>query len=670
MRITIRGFATMSFFIAVLMCATFFSFADPCSAWDADDFLAVPRADSVYESVLTNRRVKRFVGSWYIEFWGNRTLYARERGNYLKEAASAGMTGPFAMKVVQQYGEAAVDSMFKEFGICFPFSPHFYPEYGSLSTAVKKAGATFYHPQGYGSFERGKVAAWDSKLAEIATAEMEQWLTKYGKKPWLAYIFGYDEPFNYNMTVRYPGGVDRVNREIHAKYKLALSLTPQDTTLAVPWELSDPGVLNRPARDVALLRIAVLRWMNEQLYIASKPEYDLARKLAPGIEYHTYNRNAINMADFIENKVSDCIDRIDQSVLYPISDSFSADPYPTFNLERDGRERSVYHVGFISKLITDLAAGKSSKIIMQGFRFSGLLPTNRDIREWTSQAAKAGVTHLDWFGTQRYDNPEFYREVLRLSHVWNNMPALDIPKSEDIAVIYSDDSRNGVNDGMLHQFYMLHALLGEHAGAWFRFVGENHVRKGLQSLDTAKLIFAPELRYASKPFTATLTERVKKGATLVMLDPDAFDWDIETGSLARERREIMGCPEGTPRDASYIVPTPAGAARFKGIDRLILRPAPAGTVARTFKVPGDAKVLFTYEDGYPAVYSRKLGGGEVIVFTAVPFGDSKFAIEPHNWDRFFAALCDERSIARNLPIWDFLIPSSGGEVATYPLLNR
>ncbi len=118
------------------------------------------------------------------------------------------------------------------------------------------------------------------------------------------------------------------------------------------------------------------------------------------------------------------------------------------------------------------------------------------------------------------------------------------------------------------------------------------------------------------------------------------------------------------------LPTTEGAARFKGIDRLILRPAKTGTIARTLKIPGDAKILFTYEDGQPAVYSRRLGGGEVIVFAVMPFGDSEFAVEPHNWDTFFAALCDERSIARNLPIWDFLIPASGGEVATYPLLNR
>jgi hypothetical protein len=462
-----------------------------------------------------------------------------------------------------------------------------------------------------------------------------------------------------------PGGVDRVNRELKEKYGVPIPLSVQDTTIAIPWEISDPAVLNKPFHELAMLRIAVWRWLNEQLYLASKPEYDLVKKYAPHAEYHTYNHNAINMAGFMEKNVNDTIDRIDQALLYPITDSYSADPYPTFNLERDGKARSVYHVGFISKFITDLAAGKSSKIIMQGFRFSGLLPTLGNIREWTSQAAKAGVTHLDWFGTQRYDNPEFYREVLRLSHIWKEMPALDIPKTSEIDVLFSDDSRNAVNDDIMHSFYMLHVLLGERVGAWFRFTGENHVRKGLQSLDEAKLIIAPELGYVSKSFAETLVARVKQGATLVMLDPDALVWDIETGSLASYRKELMGCPAGKPRDTSHILPTADGSARFKGITMLYIQAAKTGAVARTLTLPKDARVLFTYEDGAPAVFSRRLGKGEVIVFGAMPFGNSELALSPKGWDIVFTALCDELAIKRNLPLWDFLIPSTGGGVATY-----
>lgn len=217
----------------------------------------------------------------------------------------------------------------------------------------------------------------------------------------------------------------------------------------------------------------------------------------------------------------------------------------------------------------------------------------------------------------------------------------------------------------MHAFYMLHVLLGERVGAWFRFTGENHVRKGLQSLDAAKLIIAPELGYVSKSFAETLIARVKQGATLVMLDPDALVWDIETGSLASFRKEFLGCPAGKPRDASHILPAAEGAARFKDIRMLNIQAAKTGAIARTLTLPKDARVLFTYEDGSPAVFSRRLGKGEVIVFGAMPFGNSELALNPKGWDTFFAALCDELAIQRNLPIWDFRIPATGGGVATY-----
>ncbi|MHB9027208.1 MAG: hypothetical protein ACYC9O_00415 [Candidatus Latescibacterota bacterium] len=65
------------------------------------------------------------------------------------------------------------------------------------------------------------------------------------------------------------------------------------------------------------------------------------------------------------------------------------------------------------------------------------------------------------------------------------------------------------------------------------------------------------------------------------------------------------------------------------------------------------------------MFSRRLGKGEAIVFGAMPFGNSELALNPKGWDTFFAALCDELAIRRNLPLWDLLIPATGGRVATF-----
>jgi len=90
--------------------------------------------------------------------------------------------------------------------------------------------------------------------------------------------------------------------------------------------------------------------------------------------------------------------------------------------------------------------------------------------------------------------------------------------------------------------------------------------------------------------------------------------------------------------------------------------------ARVLVPPSGADILFTYEDGSPAAYSRKLGNGEVIVFGAMPFQDSELAVAPGAWETFFSGLVDERKIARDLPIWRFLFPEKGGEIDFLPPL--
>jgi hypothetical protein len=636
-----------------------------------DDQLAVTRANPEYKNVLTGRKIDRKVLSWY-NGYGARAkgytdeMWAEELGHIMTESAAAGIDGPFVPNSSRPLGQSRIEELNKSIGMKFPYMIHS----SALSQQAKRAGAKFIFGAKYGSGEYGQAACFDPRYIEITEASVEKFLKENGKSPWLSCVLGMDEPLNYAGTARTPGAVDIVNKALKEKYGVTIALTPIDSSKAYYEWPTDPSILNKPERDVALLRIAVWRWLNEQLYVNAKHEYDLVRRYAPGLEYHAYNRNAINIADFINNAVRNSLDRVDQSAIYDVTDCYSADPYPTGNLQRDGKDRALYHVGFIAKFITDLAGEKPSKIIMQAFKFTGLFPTLGNLREWTSQAAKAGVTHLEWYGWPRNDNPELYREMLRMSRLWKDMPALDIPKTAGIAVIFSDDSRNAVNDAGMNSYYSLHVILGETLGAWYAFTGENLVRKGHQSLDAAKLIIAPELSYVSSDFARKLTDRVKNGATLVVLDPDALNWDIETGSLAAFRKELLGCPLGTSCEASQLNPTAEGKARFKGIDNLLLTRGERGVVARTLKTPSDAKVLFTFGDGKPAVYSRKVGKGEVIVFGGQPFGSTAQALRPLGWEKLLSSLCDELSIKRDLPIWRFLFPETGGEIAVYDPLVK
>jgi hypothetical protein len=275
------------------------------------------------------------------------------------------------------------------------------------------------------------------------------------------------------------------------------------------------------------------------------------------------------------------------------------------------------------------------------------------------------VTHLEWFGDPRSEDPPLYQAMLRVTRQWKDLPALDIPKRADVAVIFSDDSRAATNDDHLNAHYLLHCLLGEKLGIWYTFVGENSVRKGHQSLAGYKLIFAPSLSYVSRPFAEGLTAAVRAGATLVVFDPDALTYDIETGPLASQRKELLGTALGSKRECSHFLAAPEGKRRFPETRLMLIEPGKSGEIARTLEIPNDARVLFNYEDGTPGVYARRLGKGEVIVFGAMPLADTGPAytigtsglLGATGWDTFLATLAKEKNIKTDLPIWRFELPA-------------
>lgn len=633
----------------------------------ADDQLKIDRPDAVYKSVLTEKFVDRRVSSWYQGFYLSHMppeiqkqytpkMWAEEQANILTEAGEAGMDGPFATWSLSVLRGEGADSLFQKYGMMLPYTSHS----GAVSRDAREIGAKFAGTD-------KAVACWDTAYIQAAGRYSEYWLNQWGKSRWLSVVMGKDEPLNDAYTIRDPAVVRMVNEELKKEYGVTIELSPGDMEQTWDQWPTDPNILDKPPRDVALLRIAMWRWLNRQIYLAARHEHEIVRRLAPGKVYQAYNRNAINIRDVINKPVNHSIDFVDQSVIYDVTDLFSADPYPTLNLSRDGKSRALYHVGFVSKMVTDLAAGKQVKMILQAFKYMGVLPTGDDLREWASQAVKTGASHLEWYSlyNNRFAWPEMYAESLRIARLWKNLPALNIPQTNDLAVIFSDDSRAAANDAILHPYYMLHVLLGEKLGAWYSFIGENHVRKNLQSLDSAKLIIAPELGYVSRSFVNLLIKRVEEGATLIILDPDAIQYDIETGSLDSERFRLLGIPLGEKRDASKIKATEEGVKRFSGIDSLPLSPGVGEILARSVSLPKEAELLFTFEDGKPAVFSRKLGKGEVIYFAVMPFGNSEMALAPSGWDTLFASLLKENNVALNQPIWRFSFPVTGGEVNTF-----
>lgn len=625
---------------------------------ETSDPWKVERQMTEYELFITDNKAKHRTAHFYLGITGfllpdsiksqyDDETWAMEEDNFITELGRAGSYGPFLPGFLNQKGEAALDSLYNQYGMKFGF-------HGSIDARkANDAGAKFLRP-------RGTAAFFDPVYIEMKNRMLENWLKKYGKKTWLFDVRGQDEPFNQIATLRMPGTYEMVNQELKKEYGVDMGV-PVGIP-GTPYQDQEIDASSRlvPDHSAALSRIATFRWLNKRFYEVARGEYGIVKKYAPNVLYQAYNRNSVADLDFL-----------DQSLIYDVTDYFSADPYPSFCIYVYGTARSRYHVGFTSKMVTDLAVGKPTQMIIQGCEMIQRLSTTENIREWTSQAAKAGVTMLDWWGNPRLHYPSVYKEMIRLSKLWRDLPVLDIPETADIAVLFSDDSRAAAGDEGLHAHYTLHVLLGEKLGAWYRFTSENHVRRGLQNLDDAKLLIAPQLAYISKEFAQKLIKCVEDGATLVVLDPDALSYDIEIGSLSVERMQLLGISDCEKREAHMLTASPEAQKRFVSAATLALCPMRnMGNVsnARILKVPAGDDILYKYDDGSPAVFSHKLGKGEVIVFGAMPFYDSEFALNPQGWDYFFASLLDELNIERDLPIWKFMFPVKGGEVETIELL--
>ncbi len=619
---------------------------------EIEDPWRVARAKTEYESVLTpnplpERSAHFYLGlvsfllqDWIKKLYDQKTWEAEE-ANFIEELGRAGINGPFLPAFLNKAGLPAVEDLNRRFGMRFSF-------HGYVNAAeAAKAGASILTPVGTAAF-------FDPAYIRLKNKMLEDFLSRHGRAPWLTDVWGQDEPFNQIATILQPGTYERVNRELKETYGVELGVLPGRPNVAYQNQPVYDNSRGLPDRETALSRIAVFRWLNKTFADVARGEFEIVRRLAPGKPYQPYNRNSVADMDFL-----------DQAAVWNYADSFSADPYPSFCIYVYGPARSRYHVGFTAKLVTDLAAGKPTRMIIQGCEMIQRLSTVENVREWASQAAKAGVAMIDWWGTPRLNYPDVYREMVRLSKIWKDLPALDLPSRSEIAVVFSDDSRAGAGDEALHAHYTLHTLLGEELGAWYEFTSENHVRKGLQTLEGKKLIIVPELAYVSRAFAENLLRRAEAGAVLLVLDPDAFAFDIESGPLDDLRMKILGMAACPKRVAGMIRPTPPAGTRFRLGGPLALRPLPIvheRRNARSIAPPPDAEVLFTYEDGAPAAYSRRVGGGEVIVFGAMPFTDSELALQPSGWESLLAALIDEAGIPRDLPIWNFQFPATGGEI--------
>ena len=479
------------------------------------------------------------------------------------------------------------------------------------------------HPMAASRMERGMIIMRDliKKQPEVANLVM--------------YIQGLDEPCNrvkmlYSRTFN-PASrewLDKFEKELKASYgfgKYALFDDYAPASAAAPFE-----------------RIAFWRWWNDRLYEYVKYVTAAAQKHLPGMAYMVWNRNTCAGND-----------EIDVALAGRTDFTISCDPYPTSARAQFGMGRALYHTGFSVKMLRDLAPKAQISMYGQAFNYHQAVPKRNEVREWTSQALKNGLTELKWYGggviTSDY-NPELYNEVLEITRQVSELPPVTLPRETRTAIYYSDYDRWGLGDRAVHACYTIYSLLAEHINCNFRFVSRNQL-----DLSNIKLLYIPRMRFTDPDLTRQITDFVHNGGTAMILDPDFMKYNID-GTAVAERDQLLGCKLiSKANPGSYLLYKNKRMA-LSAVKHIKLQESNKIHAFDFAGLPADCAILCRYSDGKPAIVERKVGKGKVIFSAVMPFGVSDAAIQPEAWKTLVMDLAKSVNEKTNLDVWFFELP--------------
>lgn len=284
----------------------------------------------------------------------------------------------------------------------------------------------------------------------------------------------------------------------------------------------------------------------------------------------------------------------------------------------------------------------------------GATYTPLEMLEKVSQAYRGGANGLHWYPadtrgkrdkrtleSERYGAPERWQLAMALQDTVRTMPQLKFPEADCGVFLPVTTARSyvGANSRPVRG-QMLHSLLELQAGAWFKYFNESSLAKNLVDINKYKAVFVPDAKYCDAASLKKLTDYVKNGGTLVILDSEAFSFDAAANKL--ERTLLPGLANAVKRSGDRLVK--------RGKEVMLLNRTPSFDLA----VPAGAKTLLTYADGKPAAIESTLGKGKVIVF-GINFAQRELVTEK-SWQQFLGDLVKSLKIKTNHDIWRFRFP--------------
>ena len=528
---------------------------------------------------------------------------------------------------------------------------------GSTAAALKR-GAELLNASAKDLGRKPSVSIVDPAYVEAQCAILRKLGADLRGEPFVGYYYGKDEP-SVHIPEGKPEGWGTYGRamaeEVLEQYGFGRFAAPQPKEKSF---LEDP---NKPLRW-----IAYNRWMNDK-FIASRSRLSqVLHEADPGARYSPANywfMSGFQPYDF--SRLATC------------SDLMECDPYAS-SAERE-RGRGVFNHGFGAKFMADLT-GKPVRIVAQAFHYAGYDMTPDDLREWLSQALRCGASAITYYemDSPRWTDPARWKMMLHLSSVISRMNRVALPTKADTAVLYAlytHMSHGASTSG--DQVYAAHALLGELAGSWFRFVSDAQLERGERDLSAYKVVYLPLGKYMTPAASKIIEDYVRGGGVLVCGDAEAFSFDLAGNDTSATRERLLGIKNLGPKPKGGNNKDAKTQSPAEVPDRIILKSAQWGLSAGSslrlfdFKLGEEAasshtcevaladpkaEILGAYPDNSPAIVVHNLDKGKVITFAANPFAP-ELTVDASSWPAAFKGLQQSLGCKVDLPIWHFALPT-------------
>lgn len=143
------------------------------------------------------------------------------------------------------------------------------------------------------------------------------------------------------------------------------------------------------------------------------------------------------------------------------------------------------------------------------------------------------------FGQERWDKIFSMTKNLAKSHVF-------MPPQGEVGIFVSID--NTLVQGWSRIFSSYIELV--EAGIWCNFIADDELRAGRAKLEDYKIVFIPELTFASEDMIERLTKYTKQGGIIVACDPEIMSYDMRgRKTLDYYRKELFGISNLSARNS-------------------------------------------------------------------------------------------------------------------------